>query len=151
MNNLLNTSPNWSLQSQRTSHVSDHLPPASFVDLVRQVFAGCSEPLLEGGPSRRYLCNPCLGARTPTPQRPFGAYPFLPKGHRPHPTVEGFGTLNDRRNATSTTISFRGCSHSLMFGLPCLLGPQVAPTTAVSSPQGRRAVYTTQDPCRYRT
>ena len=30
MNNLLNTSPNWSLQSQRTSHASDHLPPASF-------------------------------------------------------------------------------------------------------------------------
>jgi hypothetical protein len=33
------------------------------------VCAGCCEPLLAGGRSRRYLCNPCIGAWTPTPQR----------------------------------------------------------------------------------
>ncbi len=101
------------------------------VSLLRRVFAGCNEPLLEDGLSRRYLCNPCIGARTPTPQRPFGAYPFLPEGHRPHLRWNRFGTLSNRRNATSTTFLFRGCSHSLMFRLPCLLDPLATPTTAL--------------------
>ena len=35
--------------------------------LVRAVFAGCCQPLLGDGPSRRYLCDPCVGARTHTP------------------------------------------------------------------------------------
>ena len=51
------------------------------LSLLRQVFAGCCQSLLGGGPSRRYLCNPCIGAWTPTPQRPFGAFTrFFPKG-----------------------------------------------------------------------
>jgi hypothetical protein len=44
--------------------------------------------------------------------------------------------------ATSAGGVFRGCSHSLMFRLPHLLGPQVAPTAV--SLQGSRAVYLTQ-------
>ncbi len=51
------------------------------LSLLRHVFAGCCQSLLGGGPSRRYLCNPCMGAWTPTPQRPFGAFTrFFPKG-----------------------------------------------------------------------
>jgi hypothetical protein len=45
-------------------------------------------------------------------------------------------TLTDRRNATSTTELYRGCSHSLMFRLPRLLDPQVAPTAEAFGPQG---------------
>ncbi len=44
------------------------------VPLFRQVFAGCDEPLLEDGPSRRYLCDPCMGAWVRTPPRPSGAF-----------------------------------------------------------------------------
>ena len=88
------------------AHAPDHVPPAGFGFLLRQVFASCHEPLLENGLSRRYLCNPCIGARTPAPQRPFGAYPFLPEGHRPHLRWNRFSTLSTRRHATSTTYFF---------------------------------------------
>ena len=37
--------------------------------LGRWVFAGCHQSLLGDGPSRHYLCDPCAGARTPTPPR----------------------------------------------------------------------------------
>ncbi len=43
------------------------------VSLFRQAFAGCYEPLLEDGPSRRYLCDPCIGAWVRTPPRLVGA------------------------------------------------------------------------------
>jgi hypothetical protein len=48
------------------------------------------------------------------------------------------------RLATSLTNRFRGCSHSVMFRLPHLLGPQVAPTVEAQGLLGSRAVYTTQ-------
>ena len=44
-----------------------------FVFLIRKVFAGCRPPLLEVGPSRRYLCDLCIGAWTRTPPRSIGA------------------------------------------------------------------------------
>ena len=44
-----------------------------FVYLIRKVFAGCCQPLLEVGPSRRYLCDLCIGAWTRTPPRSIGA------------------------------------------------------------------------------
>ena len=37
--------------------------------LGRWVFAGRRQSLLRDGPSRHYLCDPCAGARTPTPPR----------------------------------------------------------------------------------
>jgi hypothetical protein len=51
--------------------------------------------------------------------------------------------------ATSMTNRFRGCSHSVMFRLPHLQGPQVAPTAEAQSPLGSRAMYTTQRTCGY--
>ena len=60
--------------------------------------------------------------------------PFLPGELQPH----------NRCNATSTTTPFRGGSHSVMFRLPCLLAPQVAPTAQARSPTGSQDVYTTQ-------
>ena len=41
--------------------------------LLLQVFAGCCDPLLHDGPSRRYLCDPCTVAWVPTPPRSSGA------------------------------------------------------------------------------
>ncbi len=51
--------------------------------------------------------------------------------------------------ATSMANRFRGCSHSMMFRLPHLLGPQVAPTVEAQSLLGSRAVYATQRTCGY--
>jgi hypothetical protein len=42
-----------------------------------------------------------------------------------------FGTLNDPCYAASTGGRFRGCTHSLMFKLPCSLGLQAAPTAVI--------------------
>ena len=53
---------------------------------------------------------------------------FLPEEHRPHVRSETFGTPTYSHIATSVGHAFRGCSHSVMFRLPCSLGPQVAPT-----------------------
>ena len=63
------------------------------VPLFRQVFAGCDEPLLEDGPSRRYLCDPCMGAWVRTPPRLNGALrPFLPVQRRPPLRVKRIGS-----------------------------------------------------------
>jgi hypothetical protein len=41
--------------------------PLSSVYPIQRVLAGCYQSLLGKGPSRRYLCNPCIGAWTLTP------------------------------------------------------------------------------------
>jgi hypothetical protein len=52
------------------THAPDQTPPADFGGtLFRPVFAGCCQPLLEDGPSRRYLHSLCKGAWTCTPPR----------------------------------------------------------------------------------
>jgi hypothetical protein len=57
------------------AHAPDHPPPsAPGSPVARRVFAGCRQPLLRDGPSRRYLCDPCAGARTPTPPRSSAAH-----------------------------------------------------------------------------
>ena len=70
--------------------------------------------------------------------------PFLPGELQPHNRCTKFGAPNHRRNATSTTTLFRGGSHSVMFRLPCLLAPHMAPTAQARSPTGSRVVYATQ-------
>jgi len=65
------------------THVSVPAPPTASVllDLVRQVFAGCSQPLLGTAPSRRYLCESFLGCLDPYPGGPRGASArFFPLG-----------------------------------------------------------------------
>ena len=107
-------------------------PKPSFrlgVNLERKVFAGCCESPLGDGLSRRYLRIPCIGAWTPTPPRPSGASTcFFP---------ESIGLTSRFTSSARETIPamqlsagerFRSCSHSVMFRLPCLLGPPVAPT-----------------------
>jgi len=48
--------------------------------LVRSVFAGCRQPLLELGPSRRYLRSLYQGAWTLTPQRSLDISACVPTG-----------------------------------------------------------------------
>ena len=107
-------------------------PKSSFrlqLSLLRKVFADCCQSLLEDGPSRRYLRIPCIGAWTPTPPRPSGAYAcFFPECIGLTSRFTSSAREKFPCNATSTGERFRGCSHSVMFRLPCLLGPPVAPT-----------------------
>jgi hypothetical protein len=82
--------------SLRQAHAPGQIPLVHFrLPLVRRVFAGCRQSLLRDGPSRRYLCNPCMGARTPYPAMSFRcSYPFLLGRLRPSPRREGIGTSN---------------------------------------------------------
>ena len=115
------------------------------LSLFQPVFAGCCRSLLGDGPSRRYLCNLYIGAWTLTPWCFSGALTrFFP---------ENFDlTLDLQRSAHQITPAmqlqqgtpFRDGSHFVMFRLPCLLDPQVAPTAVTLRFQGGRAVYTTQ-------
>ena len=69
--------PRWALPHRRRYYElmcqSRPLPPPWFVSLVRQVFAGCCQPLLGTAPSRRYLCESFLGCLDPYPGGPHGA------------------------------------------------------------------------------
>ena len=107
------------------------------------------EPLLGVGPSRHYLRNPCVGAWTPTQQRPFSAFArFFLKDNGLALNVRGSAHQTTPSMQLQQGILFRGCSHSIMFRLPRSLDPQIAPT-AVVLPQGGRAVYTTHSSVGY--
>ena len=63
--------------------------------------------LLGDGLTRHYLCNPCLGAWTPTPQRPFGAFTrFFLKGNGLTLVLTGSARQICPCNATSTRNIF---------------------------------------------
>jgi len=124
--------------------------PTSWFSLVRWVFAGCHQSLLGNGPSRHYLCNPCIGARTLTPQRPFGALArFFPKDCGLTSRFKGSTRQQSVAMQLQRRGKFRGCSHSITFKLLYLLDPLVAPTTGPLNVQGSRAVYTTHRPDGY--
>ena len=101
--------------------------------LVGEVFAGCYQPLLPPGSSRRYLCQSfprcldpyhdglqvaltcCFPCNIGLPQKSYGS------ACRDIPLKR----LRSGRD-------FRGCSHFFMFRPPDLLATLVAPTSAVS-------------------
>jgi len=106
------------------------------IPLRRQVFAGCCEPLLQDGASRRYLHNPRVGAWTRTPPLPPGASTrFFPGGIglTQVPTRSARGSIPAMQ--LQQGIRFRGCSHSFMFRLPHSLGPPIAPTAEACHPR----------------
>ncbi len=116
------------------AHAQDRTPLIDYgLGLDRWVFAGCCEPLLADGPSRRYLHSPCMGAWTHAPPRsPVARARYFPGD---------IGLTRDPRRSARELIPamrlrqggyFRGCSHSLMFRLPCSLGPPIAPTAVVT-------------------
>ena len=86
--------------------------------LLRRVHAGCSEPLLHDGPSRHYLCDPCMGAWVRTPPRLSGAlvrcFPLsigLPLGSRGS-ARETFPQRSSTRGAYFEAATIPLCSGS---------------------------------------
>ena len=103
------------------AHAPHQIPPADLgLRPIQQVFAGCCEPLLEGGGSRRYLHSPCVGAWTHTPPRPLGALArFFPRGNgltnqASSSTRESFPTMQLLwgRNFEAAVISLCSGSHT---------------------------------------
>ena len=129
------------------AHASDQIPPTGFglpipADLRR----------LSQAPAGRWpfpTLFPVILARSPGP---------VPRGvHLVHVLDVFPGGNGLRADLTRSAhrripamqlrqgVRFRGCSHSLMFRLPCSLGPPVAPTAEPLQALGSRAGYTTQD------
>lgn len=121
------------------AHAPDLLPSIRLRHrLARLVLAGCCQPLLGTGPSRRYLCrsfptclDPYSGCSQGARARCFPQDIGLPRirtgsAHRGIPTT------------TSVRCQFRSCSHSLMFRPASLLATPVVPTShlAVFSSRG---------------
>ena len=119
-------------------------PPSSLLlgsRLVWRVFAGCRQSLLDGGPSRLYLCKSFLGCLAPYLGVSSGASArFFPEDFGlPHAmTGSAFSHLPVQRLQHGAI--FRGCRHSFMFRPPSLLATQVAPADTIL-PYGRRGVY----------
>ena len=92
-----------------------HLALLSFgLSLVQEVFAGCLQPLLPLGSSRRYLCESFLGCLVPYHGGPTECvYLFLPPCHRPSPREVWVGFPLLSANTTSRGGCFRGCRHFL--------------------------------------
>ncbi len=100
--------------------------------LGSRVLAGCRQSLLGDGPSRHYLCNPCVGAWTHTPPRSSDALA--------HFFSEDIGLAPQETRSARETIPamqlpqgavFRSCSHSFTFRLLRSLDLQVAPTAVI--------------------
>ena len=134
----------WESVTSPSSLLLAHAPiPISLtaygLSLGQPVFAGCCQPLLGMGPSRRYLCIPCIGAWTPTPQRSPGACA------RFFPEDSGL-TLKGRRSALSGISLQCNFYRGMVFGaavihfrfkLLCSLGLPVAPTAESILPSGQ--------------
>ena len=115
------------------AHAPDHHPPPEFraPHLYPVVFAGCCQPLLGGGPSRRYLRASFPACLDPYPGASPGAYTrYFPGDIGLHRLRTGSAS-HIIRTATSVRGRFRGCSHSLMFRPAGVLATQVAPTAVV--------------------
>ncbi len=107
--------------------------PCLGITLTHLVFAGCCQPLLGEGPSRRYLRESFSTCLDPYPGCSHGALTrFFPRDNG-LPGVENRSALgNTHTLATSVWTLFRGCSHSLMFRPVDLLATQVAPTAVLN-------------------
>jgi hypothetical protein len=101
--------------------------------LGQWVCAGCGQPLLGGGPSRRYLCTSFPACLDLYPGGSCGARArFFPHDSGLPPVRTG-SALHHAHAATSAWRPFRGCSHSLAFRPAGVLTTQVAPTATVST------------------
>ena len=88
------------------------------------VFAGCCQPLLGDGPSRRYLCNPCMGAWTPTPGCLSGAFVrFFPESYSLTIVLRSSAHPIIHRNAISTMPKFTRRQSFLYVQAPMLARP----------------------------
>jgi len=116
-----------------TSLVVVSWPPSAGATLGHQVFAGCCQPLLGRGPSRRYLCTSFPACLDLSPGGSCGASTrFFPHDSGLPPVRTG-SALHNVRTATAVRRPFRGCSHFFLFRPAGLLTTQVAPTATVSA------------------
>jgi hypothetical protein len=102
------------------------------ISLVRGVSAGCDQPLLLAGPSRRYLCEsfpeclgPCHGGTWSAPACFFPHVIGLP----PYAIEVGLTRVNPSKRFHDGS-HFRDCSHFVMFRPSGLLASQIVPTAA---------------------
>jgi hypothetical protein len=94
--------------------------------LVRGVFAGCYQPLLPAGSSRRYSANRMPGPMSrrshrllvPVSSSVSSAFPWAAEDWLPASI----------RGTTFPRELFRGCRHFFMFKPPSLLASQIVPT-----------------------
>jgi hypothetical protein len=116
--------------SLRRTHAPILVPLPTFIWVRLAIFAGCCEPLLQSGPSRRYSAD--LSSR---------AWTSTPAASEVHVLVSSLRTLAFPSESMGRRIAnlqqlfqlgggFRGCNHSLMFRPASLLVPPIAPTLA---------------------
>jgi hypothetical protein len=106
-------------------------PPTAYGrSLGQRVFAGCCQPLLGVGPSRRYFCESFSACWNPYPGCSCGAHTrFFPQDNG-LPNVMTRSALGNTRTAISVRSLFRGCGYSIIFRPADLLAPPIAPTAA---------------------
>ena len=109
------------------------LSSPSVCNLVRGVFAGCYQPLLLAGPSRRYLCESFLRCLSPYPGGRLSAFAwFFLSAHRPSPSFDWVGFPLLSANTIFHGSAFEAAAISLCSGLQVcspprsLLPPQVS-------------------------
>src|SRR5713101_1604947 len=121
------------------------------LSLVRGVSAGCYQPLLPAGLSRRYLCESFPGCLGPC----HGGFAeciclFLPPRHRPSPRTlsRSASRLSPSKRFHDGSL-FRDCSHFFMFRPPSLLASQIVPTAATYRRTAAEAFTSEQNMRRY--
>jgi hypothetical protein len=103
-------------------------PAADFGLLIQRILAGCCQPLLGEGRSRRSLCESLPPGLDPDSGCSGGARArFFPQDNG-FPDVRTRSALGHTRTATSVRTLLRSCRHSLMFRPAGWLATQVAPT-----------------------
>ncbi len=119
----------------RSSLLQTHAPiPSTLLSfglsLVRGVSAGCYQPLLPAGPSRRYLCESFPGCLGPCHGGPVECIClFLPPRSSAFPrTLSRSASRFSPSKRFHDGSLFRDCSHSFMFRPPSLLASQIVPT-----------------------
>ena len=109
--------------------------------LVRGVFAGCYQPLLLPGFSRRYLCESFPRCPSPCPGGLLSAFAwFFPSIHRPSPSFDWVGFPLPSVNTTFHGSAFEAAAISLCSGLRVCSPPRSLLPLQGSS-QGSRGFY----------
>ena len=125
--------------------------PLSFgLSLVRGVSAGCYQPLLPAGPSRRFSVNPSLGAWAPVTAVPRTAHACFSSTSSAFPrTLSRSASRVSRQNDFLTDRPFRDCSHFFMFRPPSLLASPIVPTAATQRRRAAEAFTSEQNMLRF--
>jgi hypothetical protein len=112
--------------------------------LGRGVCAGCDQPLLPPGPSRRYLCESFPRCPSPCPGGLLSAFAwFFPSIHRPSPSFVWVGFPLPSANTTFHGSAFEAAAISLCSGLRVCSPPRSFLPLQVPL-QGSRGFFTSE-------